>query len=133
MFEEFFRVATSSVAARSTQVIDVFKAAWDAGKPAATAIKELKDQGISYRRQNMLDDYRRAGALTRVKEGNLQGIVKANKYYDTVFEPFRKANNLTAQKAWDQIHAWENGQYKTVEEAKRIEDQNIQYGFDTSP
>lgn len=128
-----FKVYKSSVSTSADRVVSVFKSAIDAGKSSSYAINVLKGEGISYRRINMLEDFRRAGSLTRVKTGNIQGQMKALDYFNKVVEPFRKENGLTNKQAWEAVHKWEQAQYTTVEEAKRIEGAAIEFNFDHSP
>lgn len=128
-----FKMYSSSVATSSERVLSVFKDSIHAGKSSTYAIDILKSEGISYRRINMLEDFRRAGSLQNVKIGNIKGEMKALDYFNKVVEPFRKENGLTNKKAWEQIHSWENAQYKTVEEAEKLEGNAIKYGFGDTP
>lgn len=128
-----FKVYSSSMSTSADRVISVFKTAIIEGGNSTSAIKILKAEGISYRRINMLEDFRRAGALTNVKIGNIQGEMKALDYFNKVVEPYRRENGLTNKQAWEAVHKWETGQYATVEEAERLEGANIKYGFGDTP
>lgn len=128
-----FKVYSSSVSTSANRVISVFRSAIVEGKSSTSAINILKGEGISYRRVNMLEDFRRAGSLTNVKVGNIQGEMKALDYFNKVVEPFRKENGLTNKEAWQAVHKWEQAQYTTVEEAERLEGAAIKYGFGDSP
>jgi len=131
--QTYFKAFTSRVGQHTPKIINTFKTAWDEGKSSTWAIKELKDLGITYRRTNMLEDFRRAGALTRVKAGNLEGEVKAMNYFNKVVEPFRKDHNMTNREAWDAIHTWEKDQYETAEEAELLAKAGSQYNFGDTP
>lgn len=128
-----FKVYSSSMSTSANRVISVFKTAITEGASSTAAIKILKNEGISYRRINMLEDFRRAGALTNVKIGNIQGEMKALDYFNKVVEPYRRENGLTNKQAWEAVHKWEQGQYATVEEAERLEGAAIDYGFGDTP
>lgn len=128
-----FKVYSSSVSISADRVFEVFRTTIEAKGSSSAAINILKGEGISYRRINMLEDFRRAGAITRVKDGNIKGQMKALDYFNKVVEPFRKENGLTNKGAWEQVHAWEDAQYKTVEEAQKIEGAAIKYGFGDTP
>lgn len=128
-----FKVYSSSVSTSAERVFTVFDTAIRAKQSSTAAIKILKGEGISYRRQDMLEDFRRAGSLTRVGEGNIQGQMKALDYFNKVVEPYRAENKLTSKEAWKDIHDWQLRQYKTTEEAERLEGLNIEYHFDKTP
>lgn len=128
-----FKIYLSSQAISADRVIDVFRQYSKDGKSASSAISILKGEGISYRRINMLEDFRRAGSLINVRPGNIRGEMKALDYFNRVIEPYRKQNNLSNKQAWKDVHAWEKAQYSTVEEAKKLEGANIKYGFGDTP
>lgn len=128
-----FKVYSSSVSISAERVFDVFKTTIDAGGSSSAAIKILKGEGISYRRINMLEDFRRTGAITRVKDGNIKGEMRALDYFNKVVEPFRKAEGLSNKKAWEEIHRWENAQEMITEEAIKLVDTGIKYGFADTP
>lgn len=133
MFETFFAVASSKVASQAPQVVKVFSQAWTEGKSSTWAINQLKGMGLSYKRTNMLQDFRRAGSISRVAEGNAQGLLKAHQYFENIMEPFRKSEGLTMKQAYDQLHKWEKAQYATEEEARRIEEAGSKYNFEYTP
>lgn len=128
-----FKVATSTASSASARVVSIFESAVSEGKSASAAIKQLQAEGLSYRRTNMLADYRRAQHVSRVKIGNVEGELKAHQYFDRVVEPFRKQEGLTYKQALDRIHKWEKGQYETTEQAIELEDYANRYGFSTTP
>ena len=128
-----FKVYSSSVSTSAERVFSVFQGTIKAGGSSSTAIKILKGEGISYRRINMLEDFRRAGAVSRVKEGNIEGQMKALDYFNKVVEPFRKEHGLSNKNAWEAVHKWQKAQYETVEEAQKLEDASIKYGFGDTP
>lgn len=128
-----FKVYSSSVSTSAERVFSVFQSAIKAGGSSSSAINVLKGEGISYRRINMLEDFRRAGAVSRVKEGNIEGQMKALDYFNKVVEPFRKEHSLSNKGAWDAVHKWQKAQYETLEEAQQLEDANIKYGFGDTP
>lgn len=111
----------------------MFQSTIKAGGSSPNAIKILKGEGISYRYQNMLEDFRRAGAISRVKDGNIEGQMKALDYFNKVVEPYRKENGLTSKQAWSDIHRWKEDQEQVVEEAERLADAGIKYGFGDTP
>lgn len=128
-----FKVYSSSVSTSAERVLSVFQNTIAARGSSSSAIKILKGEGISYRRINMLEDFRRAGAISRVAEGNIQGQMKALDYFNKVVEPYRKENGLTSKQAWSDIHRWKDDQEQVVEEAERLADAGIKYGFGNTP
>lgn len=133
MYEQFFAVATSKVASQAPKVVSVMSQAWAEGKSSGWAINQLKGLGLSYKRTNMLQDFRRAGSISRVAEGNTQGLLKAHKYFENIIEPFRKAEGLTMKQAFDKLHKWEKMQYDTEEQARELEEAGSKYNFEYTP
>lgn len=128
-----FKVYSSSVSTSAERVLSIFQSTIKARGSSTRAIKILKDEGISYRRINMLEDFRRMGAISRVREGNIEGQMKALDYFNKVVEPYRVENRLTNKQAWSDIHRWKEDQEKIVEEAERLEAAGIKYGFGDTP
>jgi len=128
-----FKVYSSSVSTSAERVLSVFKGASIEGRSAASAIKTLKAEGISYRRINMLEDFRRAGAVTTVRAGNIRGEMRALDYFNKVVEPFRKGEGISGKQAYEKIHQWEKAQYETYEDAVESEDAASRYGFADTP
>lgn len=128
-----FKVYSSSVSTSAEQILSIFKTSLHQGESASKAISRLKAGGYSYRRQDMLEDYRRAGAVQSVRAGNIPGEMRALEYFNSVVEPFRKSEGLTGTKAYEKIHVWERGEYLTLEEAEEAEEEASRYGFKDSP
>ena len=128
-----FKVYSSSVSTSAERVLSLFKSTIHEGGSAASAIRVLKAEGISYRRINMLEDFRRAGAIQGVRAGNITGEMRALDYFNDVVEPFRKSEGLSGKQAYDKIHTWERAQYDTWEEAEQAEEEASRYGFRDSP
>lgn len=132
-YEYLFKVASGKLAPKASTIIDTLVKGWQEGKTSTAIEKLLKSQGLSYRRQNFLEDWRRAGAISRVAPGNVEGARKALEYFDKVIEPYRKQEGLSFEAALKNIHKWEKNREKLVEAGDKIVNQAIQYGFDTSP
>jgi len=128
-----FRVAMTKGSKEAQKVVQTLREGWEAGKTSAAIESQLKREGLSYRRQNFLEDWRRAGAISRVKSGNVEGTQRALEYFDKVIEPYRKQEGLNFQQALRDIHKWEKNREKLVEAGDELAQRAIQYGFDTSP
>lgn len=128
-----YKVAVSKGSKEAQKVVEILKEGWEAGKTSAAIESQLKREGLSYRRQNFLEDWRRAGAISRVKSGNVEGTQRALEYFDKVIEPYRKQEGLSFQQALQDIHKWEKNREKLVEAGDELAQRAIQYGFDTSP
>ena len=126
-------LTTFKVSSSAERVVSIFRDTINEGGSAASAIKTLKSEGISYRRINMLEDFRRAGAIAHVKPGNIEGEKRALDYFNHVVEPFRKAEKLTGKEAYEHIHEWQKAEYDTYEEAEQAEEEASRYGFEDSP
>lgn len=71
---------------------------------ANSLIRELKEDGAGYNRQNMLDDIRRSEITYRAE--SLPAMSRAERFYENVLEPIRKeydVNQDEAFKIWDRI------------------------------
>lgn len=133
VYEEFFKVFSSSIMPKAPQVVDILLSGWKTGQSSSAIEKILKSQGLSYRRQNFLEDWRRAGHIAKINQGNTEKVERALNYFNNVIEPYRKQEGLTYEKALADLHKWEKNREKLIEEADKLAQQAIQYGFDTSP
>jgi hypothetical protein len=132
-YEAFFKVATSKLAPKSPQVVDILLQGWRTGQTSTAVEKLLKSQGLSYRRINFLEDWRRAGHIANINQANTEKVERALNYFDNVIEPYRKQEGLTYDKALKNLHKWEKNREKLIEAADDLANQAINYGFDTSP
>ena len=132
-FEQFFKVFASTISPKAPRVINILLEGWQTGKTSTAIEKILKSQGLSYRHQNFLEDWRRAGHIAKINQGNTEKVERALHYFDNVIEPYRKQEGLTYDKALANLHKWEKNREKLIEEADKLANQAIEYGFDTSP
>lgn len=92
-------------------------------------IETLKDMGAAYRRQDMLSDIRRMGSVAKISMEAGISAERAMSFYDSVIEPYRRANNLTGAKAWENFHKWERMEAETEEELAELEEAAEEYGW----
>lgn len=82
-------------------------------RPAAF-MDELKARGLSYRKTDMLSDYRRGQAIEKALTYDAKH--RAESWFDTVFEPFRAKHDFTSKEASRFIQRGEYGLLETIEE-----------------
>lgn len=80
-------------------------------------ITELRESGLSYRRQDILDDIRRTGVSYKARDVEAMG--RAQSFYDNVLEPLRKENNLTEKEAWRLWNRIKEQDWENLLEAER--------------
>lgn len=83
---------------------------------ATKIISDLKDAGLSYRRINMLHDVRRGKAIEWSKTPDAK--LRAESWFDRVYEPFREDRKLTSTQATDLWRKTVTETWETIEEAK---------------
>lgn len=83
---------------------------------ATKIISNLSDQGLSYRRINMLHDVRRGRAVEWAKTPEAK--LKAESWFDRVYEPFREERKMTSREATDLWRKTVTETWQTIEEAK---------------
>ena len=132
-FLDYFKVVSTTQVIHGERIINIFEDRLKEGIGPSKVYNELREMGIGYRKTDMLNDYRRYGAMMRIKKRTPEKIKKVFDYYEQVYEPFRKANKLSTKEAWAHIHEWENKEVLTVEEARKHKEEAIKYGFGTSP
>jgi len=86
------------------------------GLSSTAIINKLRDQGLSYRRTNMLRDVRRSRAVSFAKTPD--NTVKAVTWYDEVFESFQETNDLTPRAATELWKKTIDQSWDTLEEAE---------------
>lgn len=98
------------------QTWEIIKSGVSEGLKTTGIIEALKGAGLSYKRQSMLSDIRRMGAVAHI--GVEAGISadRAMHFYDAYIEPYRRDRGLTAKQAWENYHTW-----RRREEAAEIE------------
>jgi len=129
----YFKVISSKVSAQNRQVLQIFQKAVAEKRSAASAIRELKEKGLTYRRTHMLEDFRRMQHIAKVKPGNIEGQQRALDFFDKVVEPYRKQHKLTYDKAILEVRKYLEGQVETIQKARQIEGYLDDYGFGETP
>lgn len=132
-FLDYFKITSSTQVIHGERLINIFEARHKEGIGAQKVYQEIVDAGFGYRKTDLLNDYRRYGAMMRIKDRTPEKIKKVFNYYEQVYEPFRKENKLSTKAAWERIHEWETAEVRTVEEARKHKEEAIKYGFGTSP
>ena len=79
-------------------------------------INNLKADGLSYRRVNMLHDIRRSKAVEWSKSPT--ALTRAETWFDKVFEPFRSERGLSSREASDLWHRTLQESWETIEQAE---------------
>ncbi len=120
--------------AQAERVSQIFEYGYSTDRPSDYITGRLKDEGLSYRRQEMLLDVRRYGAVINVKNQDERKVGRALDYFDNVVEPYRRDTGLSMSTVWGNIHKKENavkglGEYESDEEEIDIEDASGKYGF----
>ena len=78
---------------------------------------KLKNDGLGYRKQNVLSDIRFKNATINAKSP--ESRKRAEIWYVNVFEPYRKENKLNSKSAKNRYETMAKQSYKTIESAKR--------------
>lgn len=89
--------------------------------PSSKIIEALRNENLSYRKQNMLEDIRRLNATSQAKTTLKEN--RANIWFDNVYEEFRKENKLDSKRTSE---LW---QYAKYQSAKLIEDAELSRNF----
>lgn len=87
---------------------------------ANALLRELRESGVSYRRQDMLDDVRRSAVSFRAK--SVEGMENAQRFYDTVLEPIRKEYDVTQKEAFKIWRRIQEQDYRDLLEAESFAD-----------
>lgn len=82
--------------------------------------RELRASGVSYNRQNMLDDIRRTGVSYRAL--SIEGQGRAHKFYDSIIEPLRKQYGVSQQEAFKIWYRIREQDYEDLIEAQDFAD-----------
>jgi len=72
--------------------------------------REMMRRGLSYRRQDMLRDWRMAQSLERAR--TIDARMKARAWFEDVIEPLRKERGITLEEA---IQIWQDIQKRAEE------------------
>jgi len=94
----------------------IFKQAMTSEKGGQFLYEQLHRQGLSYRKQNILSDYRRFQAIDRSLTP--ESRARAESWYDKVYEPFRKEMGYNAKQATEALHRIREGDINTEAEAE---------------
>ena len=133
MFETFFKVSRVKSPEQSAKVVSTILSGWRTGKSSTSIMNQLKAEGLSYRRINFLEDWRRAGHIQKINPAAVEKQYKALAYFDKVIEPYREQEGLTYKKALADLHKWEKNRETLVEKADKLAQMALKYGFDISP
>lgn len=87
--------------------------------------EQLQRQGLGYKKQDVLSDFRRFQAVDRSLTPETRE--KAETWYDKVYEPFRKTNGYNTKQASDALKRIREGTISTVEQAKEARGYIEQY------
>lgn len=105
--------------AQTERALWILKEAVTGRASSSETIGYLQEEGLGYRRQNMLDDYRRAQAIenTRTPEAR----INAEKWYEDVIEPTRTKYGLTGSEMseiWNKLKTGEEipDEYEVIAE-----------------
>lgn len=102
--------------AKGVQIEDRLGIAIRGGFTAESYMNDLKAKGLSYRKREMLYDYRRASVIEQSK--SMDAKFKATDFFDSVLEPLRVSKGLTQDKAMDKWH----GIQAKMEELEELEE-----------
>lgn len=94
----------------------IFRESVKKGHNTTTILNRLSENGVTYRRTNMLRDIRLATASSQAHD--TLNRLKAVNWYENVFETFQEAHNLTPKKAAIQWNRIRDESYDTLEEAE---------------
>jgi len=101
------------------QVLDtraIIKSGALEGLSSTKITSNLKEAGLSYRRINMLHDIRRGRSIEFSK--TTEAKLKAETWFDRVYEPFREERKMTSAQATDLWRKTVTETWETIEEAK---------------
>jgi len=98
------------------RVETIFRQAMTSEKGGQFLYEQLHRQGLSYRKQNILSDYRRFQAIDRSLTP--ESRVRAESWYDKVYEPFRKEHGYNAKQATEALTKIRQGDINTEAEAE---------------
>lgn len=115
----------------SYRIRDVIESGLSGGLSGSGIKDILREQGLSYRVQNMNYDIRVGSAVYKIDPENVEGRERALDFYESKIEAYRQEYGLTASQAWKDFHQWENIADLTEEEAAEFLDRTG--GFDFNP
>jgi hypothetical protein len=101
--------------AQALKVETVMRQGMGGEKGAQSVYEQLQRQGLGYKKQDVLTDYRRFQAVDKALTP--ESRERAEKWYDKVYEPFRKAQGYTAKQASEALTKIRSGSADVVEEA----------------
>lgn len=88
------------------------------GLSATWMTEELKRKNLSYRRADMLYDFRRTSIVGRAK--SLEAMQKANDFFENIIEKIRKDRHTDLKEA---IEIWERIRQKHIELEEMTEEE----------
>lgn len=103
------------------------------GWSTSTLQSTLQSAGLGYRRQNLLEDYRKVEMTSRTRVGNLEAEESAISFFENKVEPYRQAYGLTLDQALSNYKKYRDKEYETLEEAEELEAIGEEYEWDTTP
>ncbi|MBA7536731.1 hypothetical protein ES705_28995 [subsurface metagenome] len=109
-----YKVWESGQAIHGSYIEGIYRQGVAAGWSPAKVMTTLKDRGLSYRKTNMLHDYRKAQAIEMSKTPAARG--NAEHWFDKIFEPLRVEKGFTAAQTTDFLRKGGLGVLDTVEE-----------------
>jgi len=131
---EFFKFSPSFSARERDTAFDVMKSARADNIPFRDVLTSLKEQGLTYSRGAMQEDYRRMGSIAQIPDWNIGSTEKAMSFFDVVVEPFRIAKDITTNEAYRQVNdilRREEGNIGDIEAVNDLYDEFRATGFGT--
>lgn len=108
---------------------EIIKSGISEGMKSPGIIDQLRDAGLGYRRQDMLSDIRRMGAVAHIGVEAGVSADRAMKIYDAYIEPYRKASGLTAREAWQNYNVWKKREENAAIELDELEEGAEYFAF----
>lgn len=99
------------------KAINIIKKGAKENKNSSVIRKELELEGLSYRKQNSLDDIRKTKATIKAKTPEARE--RAEDWYNGVFEKFGKAKGITNRKKLEEM--WYRAITQTAETVEEAE------------
>jgi hypothetical protein len=94
----------------------IFTTAIDNKWSSTQLIETLKEEGLSYRRQDVLADWSRAQATEW--SSSPEKYDKANRFWDTMEQMRQDTGIIDRAEASRKLSAWINGSFETLEEVE---------------
>jgi len=108
-----FGLTAGVTAANAARITEIIAEGYKSESTASDIMSSLKDEGLSYRRQDMLADIREYGAIANIPEGRPSAISRALDFYNNVVEPYRKDNGLSSKQAWSDVRTYISKNYES--------------------